>query len=351
MKKPVVILLHIGYWMMFMLLLLVFFGMVAPGLGGSQKPFDLAVAFRNWVDLMIGFAFVPALVGFYGSYIWLFDRFLKKKKILLFFVGILAIGLSGALAGDLVLSIRFGQPMLFSDGMGSALGISTMLFFITIVNAVIALVMKGFINWYGDIRIKEELARKNYETEILLIKAQLNPHFLFNTINNIDVLIMKDQEKASVYLNKLSDLLRFMLYETKTELIPLADDLAYIEKYIELQRLRTSNPDFVIFNVTGNADNRLIAPMLFIPFIENAFKYAENKKVVRAIEIDITIHAEHITFQCRNDFVDHEQRGPQQGGLGNSLIRRRLELLYPESHTLNIETMNNSYLVQLEIRS
>lgn len=145
--------------------------------------------------------------------------------------------------------------------------------------------MKGFITWYNDIKTKVELTKKNYEMEIALMKAQINPHFLFNTINNIDGLIQEDSDKASEYLNKLSDIMRFMLYETKTEKIYLAKELAYIGKYIELQKIGTSNPGYVKYEVQGEPANLLVEPMLFIPFIENAFKHTDDKRVENAIKI------------------------------------------------------------------
>ncbi len=119
--------------------------------------------------------------------------------------------------------------------------------------------------------------------ELALVKSQINPHFLFNTINNIDVLISKDAERASAYLNKLSDIMRFMLYETKPAKIPLPKELTYIEKFIELQKIRTTNEHYVNYSIKGDTANFMIPPMLLISFIENAFKYADNKKVENAI--------------------------------------------------------------------
>src|SRR6185503_21279079 len=120
-------------------------------------------------------------------------------------------------------------------------------FVIAAIHGTIALVIRGFITWYTEIKLKEELAQRNFEMELALIKSQINPHFLFNTINNIDVLITKQPELASLYLNKLSDILRYMIYETKTEKISLATELDYIEKYLELQKIRTTNPNYVNF--------------------------------------------------------------------------------------------------------
>jgi len=183
--------------------------------------------------------------------------------------------------------------------------------------------------------------------ELALVKSQINPHFLFNTLNNIDVLIQQDAIKASVYLNKLSDIMRFMLYETKTERIELSKELTYIEKYIELQKIRTSNLNYVNYAVEGNTDGLLIAPMLFIPFIENAFKHAENKKMENAINIRIVIKHDRIEFKCENNYSDDNQINHDESGLGNELIQKRLELLYPKKHKLEITNSDNTYKVNL----
>ncbi len=153
-------------------------------------------------------------------------------------------------------------PISFAGTLRAYIEVIVVIAFGALLNGIIGLVMKGFITSYGDIRVKEELNRKNFEVELALVKSQLSPHFLFNTINNIDVLIGIDAARASAYLNKLSDIMRFMLYETKTELIPLEEELAYIEKYIDLQKIRTANPDYIRFRVQGRAPGLLVPPML-----------------------------------------------------------------------------------------
>ena len=221
--------------------------------------------------------------------------------------------------------------------------------FNTIANGILGLFIKGFVVSYADIQVKEEMIQKNYEMELALIKAQINPHFLFNTINNIDVLIEKDPGKASQYLNKLSDIMRFMLYETKAEKIPFKMELDYINKYIELQKIRTANNDFVKFVVTGRADNAMISPMLFIPFIENAFKHAEDLKREDAIEITFTINESKIIFECRNRYIGNSPAKIGDSGLGNELITRRLALLYPGKHHLDVTDKDGIYRVKLSL--
>lgn len=349
MKKTVVVLLHIGYWAMYLLLLLIFFGFFASEMNNQGQNKSLTEMLVHWMLLMLCTAIIPGLIGFYSFYSFLFERFLKKKKILLFFAGAIGTGIFAGLTGLTVLSIRFNRN-IFQQGLDPVLTIFTFLVFIAIVNGVIGLVIRGFISWYGDIKLKEELNRKNYETELALMKAQLNPHFLFNTINNIDVLIQKDPEKASAYLNQLSEILRFMLYETKAEHILLTRELEYIEKYIALQRIRTSNPNYIAYQFDGDPANHKIPAMLFIPFIENAFKYAENKKIERAISIQLQIQKDQITFECSNRYSSAAQESPEQGGLGNELIRKRLNLLYPEKHELTITNENEQYTVRLVLK-
>ena len=172
---------------------------------------------------------------------------------------------------------------------------------------------------------------------------------MFNTINNIDALIAKDAASASAYLNKLSDIMRFMLYETKTEQIPLTKELTYIEEFIALQKIRTTNQHYINYTVQGDAANVIIPPMLFIPFIENAFKHAENKKAENAINIHIDIEKTKITFRCENRFNPSAQRQQDGNGLGMELIKKRLSLMYPGKHNLSINNHMGIYKVELTL--
>ena len=209
--------------------------------------------------------------------------------------------------------------------------------------------LKGFLTWYEELKLKEELLEKTHRMEMALVKSQLDPHFLFNTLNNIDVLIEKDPARASVYLKKLSDIMRFMLYQTKGSEIPLKQELDYIEKYIELQKIRTANPHYVSFELQGDPEGRKVAPMVFIPFIENAFKHATNKKVNHAVDIAIDIEKDSIHFRCQNVFDPLKIVSDGDNGLGNELIAKRLNLLYPEHHNLEVQKENGMYQVELSI--
>jgi two-component system, LytTR family, sensor kinase len=346
MKKSAVILLHTGYWLCYLFL----FSVLGLFLHGH-------FIFRNlslFIFLAV-FAFIPGIIGFYSFYNFLFPRFLKRKKIIALILSGILIAACCGLTGWGLLNLAWShigpnnKAPLNQGGYSEIIGLTGAISVNALLNGTVGLVMRGFISWYADIKLKEELNKKNYEMELALVKSQINPHFLFNTINNIDVLIEKDAAKASAYLNKLSGILRFMLYETKTEKIPLANELTYIEKYLDLQKIRTSNPDYIKYTVEGNAGNHMIAPMLFIPFIENAFKHAENKKTETAIDIRFVIEKDSLIFNCENKYNAVPPVKPDHSGLGNELIQRRLALLYPGKHSLQVTNKNGTYRVKLTL--
>ena len=350
MKKTIIVLIHIGYWALYLVFILLILGIL--NMGSKMKGTDVFFTLQFGV-VMGSFAILPAIFGFYSFYILLFDKFLIQKKILLLFIfGCVAAFLSGVIAAMSlqIMSLFKLCSGIFNDGFNSAIAITNFMALIAVLNGGMALLIKGFIRWYDDIKLKEDLNKKNFETELALIKSQINPHFLFNTLNNIDILIEKDAIKASNYLNKLSDIMRFMLYETKTEKIPLSKELNYIEKYIELQKIRTANPDFIHYTIDGNTEGVFIAPMLLIPFIENAFKHSEGVKTGNVIAINLLINNDLIQFNCINKYVlNTNDIKEENSGLGNQLIQKRLALLYPNTHTLTTDNKEDVYGVDLII--
>lgn len=342
MKKPVEIFIHFGYWLIYLLLLSVIFTFAGTQ-AGKRLP-----SFSSLFPLII-LSVVPNLVSFYSFYFLLFTGFLARRKIFALLISGAAVCLAAAFSGALVSLVFFGfEQVIFHDAYEFSTLIAS-LFSIAAIHGGIALVIRGFISWYEEIKLKEELARKSFEMELALIKSQINPHFLFNTLNNIDVLITKDSAKASLYLNKLSDILRYMVYETKSEKIALSREIDYIEKYLELEKIRTANPNYVNFQISGEANNMEIAPMILFPFIENAFKHTENKKNSSSISIRISIEKDKIVFECENSYQKNAGEKQDFGGLGNELIKKRLMLAYPEKHALEIGDRDEVYRVKLTL--
>ena len=344
MKKTVVLVLHFGYWLLYLLLLAVIFAVVNIQLG--RRP-----SLSNVLSLypLILLCLIPNLFSFYWFYFLLFERFLFRKKILALGTFGALICLISALSGSLISLVLFGfdQP-IFRDAR-EFFNLIAVLFSITAIHGTIALIIRGFIKWYDEIKLKEELTQKGYELELALIKSRLNPHFLFNTINNIDVLIEKDAAKASEYLNKLSGILRYLLYQAKNEKNSLDEELKYIEQYLELQRIRTTNRSYVSYEVIGEANSQKIAPMIFFPLIENAFKHTENNKAFNSIEIEIMIQKDWLRFECKNTYQNNSNGRQDFGGLGNELIGKRLTLLYPDKHSLEFTDDDGIYQVRLSL--
>ena len=207
-----------------------------------------------------------------------------------------------------------------------------------------------FFEWIKDRKIKAELEKAKLASQLELLKSQINPHFLFNSLNNIDVLIEDKPQKASEYLKKLSEILRFMLYESNTDRIPLIEEIEYIRKYVDLQKIRTSNDKFVEFEVCGNASGKSVAPMIFIHFIENAFKYSTNKKIESAVSIKFDIYENNVLFICKNYYKKTNDINHDNNGLGVQLIKQKLDLLYKTAYVLNVKEEDNLYIASLEIK-
>jgi len=339
MKKSIVLAIHIGFWFSYFL---VFFFIIAAATQG----FSTGPNLEYLIKFGFPFAVVPSLSCFYLFYFFLFPKYIQNRKIGRSFLYSVLISVGCAFISGFIISMLFGTKIMFKGGYTSFISEIVTMALIGFVIGIIGVIIRGFITWYDDLKVKEELNLKNHKIELALVKSQLDPHFLFNTINNIDVLILKSPELASEYLNKLSDILRFMLFETKLEKIALSKETEYIKKYIELQKIRTSNENFVSFTINGEISNETIPSMLLIPFIENAFKHVSNKKTENAITISLSVETKKIIFECENKFGE-SNKSLEFNGLGNDLIKKRIELLYPKKHTLDITNQNNTYKVNL----
>lgn len=328
MKRSIFIILNIGFWFCYIILNMALVGLYLEG--QSHEEYGSIDVFTK----VLFFSFIPSIISFYSFYFFIFP-FFKKRKFLQAFVYAITISIGSALLGTALMAIFLGVESL-SNGQESATVGVVFVSFVNLAVGIIALITNGFINWLEELKLKEELQQKNHAMEMALVKSQLDPHFLFNTLNNIDILILKDAEEASNYLNKLSDIMRFMLFETKADEIFLSKELEYIEKYISLQKIRTANTDYVSYTVTGSPNNRMIAPMAFLPFIENAFKHCTNKKLENAIYIHIMINDDTIELICKNKYNPNRIVKQENNGLGNALIERRLQLIYPDKHNLKI---------------
>ena len=190
------------------------------------------------------------------------------------------------------------------------------------------------------------------EAELKLLKGQLNPHFLFNTLNNLYGLSVVKSDKLPNLMLKLSDLLRYSLYETKETLVSLEKEIKYLENYIALEKIRLEDKTNIQFNKMGNFSDKKIAPMLLIVFVENAFKHLEiTKNKLSIVNVNLKIENDKLIFNCVNTFDETEISIPNieagKSGIGLQNAKKRLDLIYPNKHILQIEKENSNYKVEL----
>jgi two-component system, LytTR family, sensor kinase len=337
MPRRLVALLHAGYWALYLLLLAIVLASLRGPLPASLR-----------VGLLL---VVPNVVAFYVAYGLLFPRLFARQRFgaALFWGAAAALAIAAATRALLWLLARDRLPSPVTPG-SLAIGV-VLIALLAAIHQTIAVVLRGFIGWVDDLALKQELARKTADVESALVRAKLDPHFLFNTLNNIDVLIARDPATASAYLLELSEILRFVLYQARAERIPLQDELRYVERYVALQRLRSAHPGFVTLEITGDASACSIAPMLLIPFIENAFKHSGGQRGEAAIAIRVAVEDARLVFECTNRQVRGANPTDGAGGLGNDLMRRRLALLYPSRHTLDIAERDGQYSVSMTVET
>ncbi len=224
----------------------------------------------------------------------------------------------------------------------------------TVASMTLAMSIKLTKNWMASEKHRNTIEKEKLQTELKFLRSQFNPHFLFNTINSIFVLIHKDQDKASTSLAKFSELLRYQLYQCNAPFIPLVQELNYLENFIELEKLR-QELTYLELNVTLNKATPLnleIAPFLLMPFVENAFKHVSHgKNSKNRIDIGLRIAERNLHFTVSNSrkalAITHKN---EANGIGLANVKRRLELLYPNAHTLEIIKDNLKYRINLDLR-
>ncbi|MBK5286245.1 MAG: histidine kinase, partial [Bacteroidia bacterium] len=195
-----------------------------------------------------------------------------------------------------------------------------------------------------------ELQKDNLQLELNALKAQVNPHFLFNTLNNIYSLALRKSEKTPEMILKLSDMMRYLLYECNVAQVPLQKEINFINNYIELEKIRHDKNVKIDFSLTGNLDDSEIAPLLLIPFVENSFKHGVNALVGKGwVDIRLNIMNKKLSLVVVNSKPENNNGTGKEKGIGLENVKKRLELLYPGKYTLSIEPQEEKFLVNLSV--
>ncbi|MFZ4544386.1 MAG: sensor histidine kinase [Saprospiraceae bacterium] len=206
--------------------------------------------------------------------------------------------------------------------------------------------------WKKQEKQRVELQNQTVASELRFLKTQINPHFLFNTLNSLYALTLKKSDDAPEVVLRLSEMMRYMLYECNEPQVPLTKEVAYIENYLNLEKLRLSKTIDLKFNVSGDTSNLSISPLLFIPFIENSFKHGVANQIGEGfVHIDLICKEKELSFcvensRTQNNSLGHHS-GKRSGGIGLINVKRRLDLLYPNKNKLKIEEGLNTFKVCL----
>ncbi|MCR5887590.1 sensor histidine kinase [Hymenobacter sp. J193] len=307
---------------------LVLRALLTNGLSGS-------IFYFNWMVL------VPGTVG--RGRLW---PYLGGVLLLLAAYVPLRFGISGLIGGGAMEEAQTTQQKLMMIIPYTLLGLSTIFF-------SSGLRITG--DYLSGLRNHRELERQQLLTELAMLKTQINPHFLFNTLNNIYSLTSRKSDKAPEAVLRLAEIMRYLLYESSTDTVPISRELAHLHSFLDLQRLRlpASAPEAIRFDVEGAGPDcaHPIAPLLLLPLVENAFKHGDL--AARPVAVHISLHLAPdglLRFSVLNHVApaDAERDLPRQpGGVGLVNLRRRLELLYPSRYALDVQTPPGQHIVTM----
>lgn len=291
---------------------------------------------------------VCALV--YLNTLYLIPKLFFKKKYLYYFLSIVSVTF---IAGYFYLAI---EQMIFEQSVHEDISIFESLFledFGSVYSLIEIAILVGAISSiliaFQQTKVREQLIQTEKEhisSQLELLKSQTNPHFLFNVLNSVHFLIFKNQEKASETVIKLSDLLRYQLYETNSDEVPLQNELNHINNYIDLELMRIGKNLSFSSNLKQQHIAIKIPPFLLLPLVENAFKHSANVSG-RFIDFQLEVSLSELLFITKNSIGKPLE--DKSGGLGLTNLRQRLQLLYPKKHTFEAQEKEGVFITQLKI--
>lgn len=327
---------HLIFWAFYVL----FFGSVYGKYGHNFQWY--------FIESLCMLPFVMAAT--YTTVYTVLPWYLRTRKLTVTIVLVLCILLLATLGERISLRLINGLPVT----SGSVLGVTFLYLFLE-TNFMVAIVfaIKMVKKWFEQQKEKHEIEKQNLKKELNLLKAQLNPHFLFNTLNNLYSISMKEASKTSEGIAQMAGLLQAVLYECNDAEIPLEKEVKLIENYIELERLRYGEQLQVKFEMSGTYETRKIAPMLLFTFVENSFKHGgANSEGVFFIHINIAVTGKLLRFSAKNSMsVKKLAVKTKTGGIGLQNARKRLDILYEGRYRLQTDESLSCYNLLLEIEN
>ncbi len=329
MKKRNILLIHILFWAV----------RFAPDITTNSGQLHFTLSFSG-----------VSMVTFYLNYLLVMPLLFAKRKHIAAaagWIGLMAFFIGARYLVEEVIYLKWLGVHNYSEGTSAFHYITDNLFyafpviaFSTLLWLIIGYVIKG--------RENAGLVEEKSKAELNFLKSQVNPHFLFNNLNNIYSLVYQKSDKALPVIQKLSDMMRFMLTDSTQDLIPLQKELKYVQDLIDLQTLRVQGEGNVVYQVTGQPEGKLIAPLLLIPFVENGFKHGTLTDNEHPFRIDIQISDKELIFYSQNKIAKGTKDAASGVGLVN--LKRRLDMQYPEAHTFACYQQEDIYICKLNIQ-
>lgn len=345
-KRLLTITVHVAAWACFFLLPIVFF----------PRPRDADFQYTNAMIWRIICIDAYLLAFYYSNTHILIPQLLTKRKWLWYILVILALLFLylflHRIFDDIV---RSEMPEKIRERMQRRrhsyfypFTPATAVFFLVFTVSTCTRVIQ---EWLGIENKRKEIENEKLATELSFLKSQINPHFLFNTLNNIYSLALIKSDATADAVLKLSSIMRYVLSETKHDVVPLDKEIQFIKHFIELQKVRLTDKVSIVFNIEGETQGKQIAPLILIPFVENAFKYGISTKERSNLVFEVKTDANNIYFNATNDLINYDKVNENNTGIGLKNTRRRLELLYPDRHTLSVLKMNKHFVVNLILKN
>ena len=351
-KRLVQIIIHITAWVCFLVVPFVFY----------PRPRDFSFFKERYLSAFFIANNILLIIFYYLNTYLFIPKWLEHKKFAIYGITILALLIFygcfpriyhyffGSFQPAMPPGMRppppggrprnFNQPLLYPGNIA-----------VFLLIFVFSTGIRVISQWLHSEQRNKEIATEKLQAELSFLKAQINPHFLFNTLNNIYALASDKSEKTAPAVMKLSNIMRYVLTEARNDMVPLEKEIQFTTNYIELQKMRLTDRSSIDFTVKGDPTGRHIAPLLLLPFVENAFKYGVSTREPSPIRILLEIKDNSLYFSINNHkHINTTLKVSDNTGIGINNARRRLDLLYDDRHQLTIGDQANEFTVQLNIQ-
>jgi two-component system, LytTR family, sensor histidine kinase AlgZ len=337
-QRSRILLLHLSFWGLYFSF---FFYQITYARRGQEIIMSRAILdATTHVLIMAGIA--------YMNYFYYLPRFLKHKSVGRYLLEFIA-----PVALTIIFHIYLKRLIYGGDENGRAAFLYSTRFMVQHSSSVLFIVifigmLRFAEDWFQLEARKKEIENEKLTAELRFLKAQINPHFLFNTLNNLYYLAFTQSPNTTVVIDKLSQMMRYMIYDSNHPKVPLSKEIEYMENYISLEKLRLDNQVPICLEIKGNPAPVMLEPFLFITFLENAFKHGVSNNAADSwVKAEIKVENNHCTYTVENSVLSAKENHEGKSGIGLQNLRRRLELSYPDRHTLQINETPEKYRVQL----